>query len=235
MINTDSWACEQGFAMGGSQVASISLFSKTKELEVQTEEFCDKVADGMLAFKLGVNHYLDGDFAAFDEKKQQVHDLESRCDELRRQIQRRLYVETLIPESRADVLELLEYTDEIINSCESAMWQFDIERPVIAKDYVEDFSKVIDSVAASVEALVIVLRAFFHGREAISDHMHKVSFFETEADNLSHTLMAAMFGSDMDLAHKNQMRHFILHIDNIADVAEDVSDRLAIFALKRAI
>lgn len=216
-------------------MASINLFSKTRELEAQTEEFCDKVADAMLAFKLGIDRYLDGNFEAFEEKKQQVHDLETRCDELRRQVQRRLYVETLIPESRADVLELLEYTDEIINSCESAMWQFAIERPVIAAEYAEDFNNVVEAVAESVQALVIVLRAFFHGREAISDQMHKVAFFEAEADDISHRLMAAMFGSDMDLSHKNQMRHFILHIDNIADVAEDVSDRLAIFALKRAI
>ena len=216
-------------------MASINLFSKTRELEAQTEEFCDKVADAMLAFKLGIDRYLDGNFEAFEEKKQQVHDLETRCDELRRQIQRRLYVETLIPESRADVLELLEYTDEIINSCESAMWQFAIERPAIAAEYAEDFNNVVEAVAESVQALVIVLRAFFHGREAISDQMHKVAFFENEADDISHRLMAAMFGSDMDLSHKNQMRHFILHIDNIADVAEDVSDRLAIFALQRAI
>ena len=78
-------------------MAGISLFSKTRELEAQTEEFCDKVAEGLLAFKLGVSRYLDGDIAAFDEKKQQVSALESRGDELRRQIQRRLYVETLIP------------------------------------------------------------------------------------------------------------------------------------------
>lgn len=216
-------------------MADISLFSKTRELEAQTEEFCDKVAEGILAFKLGVNRYLDGDIAAFDEKKQQVAALEDRCDELRRQIQRRLYVETLIPESRADVLELLENTDEIVNACESAMWQFAIERPAIAKEHVEDFNNVVEAVAESVEALVIALRAFFHGREAVSDQMHKVAFFETEADTISRKLMTAMFASDMDLSHKNQMRHFILHIDNIADVAEDVSDRLAIFALKRAI
>ena len=115
------------------------------------------------------------------------------------------------------------------------MWQFAIERPVIAKEYVEDFNNMVEAVAESVEALVVALRGFFHGRDAVSDQMHKVVFFETEADTISHRLMSAMFASDMDLSHKNQMRHFILHIDNIADIAEDVSDRLAIFALKRAI
>ena len=216
-------------------MAGITLFSKTKELEAQTDEFCDKVAEGVLAFKLGVGRYLDGDLSAFDEKKQQVSALESRGDELRREIQRRLYLETLIPESRADVLELLENTDEILNACESSMWQFAIEKPVIANEFVSDFNSLIEAVGASVEALVMALRAFFRGSEAVSDHMHKVIFYESEADSVSHRLMTAMFASDMDIGHKNQLRHFVLHIDNIADVAEDVADHLGIFALKRAI
>jgi len=216
-------------------VAGITLFSKTKELEAQTDEFCDKVAEGVLAFKLGASRYFDGDFSAFDEKKQQVSALESRGDDLRREIQRRLYLETLIPESRADVLELLENTDHILNACESAMWQFAIEKPVIANEFVSDFNGLIEAVAESVDALAMALRAFFRGSEGASDHMHKVIFYETEADTVSHRLMTAIFATDMELGHKNQLRHFVLHIDHIADVAEDVADQLGIFALKRAI
>ena len=216
-------------------MAGITLFSKTRELEAQTDEFCDRVSEGALAFKIGVNCYLSGDFAAFEQKKRQVSELESRGDELRREIQRRLYVETLIPESRADVLELLENTDQILNSCESVIWQFAIEKPDIASEFVRDFEKHIEAVTEAVDALVIALRAFFRGGETVADQMHKVIFYESEADSVSHRLMTAMFATDMDLGHKNQLRHFVLHIDNIADVAEDVADHLGICALKRAI
>jgi len=216
-------------------VANVTLFSKTKELEIQTDEFCDKVAEGVLSFKLGITRYLDGDQEAFEEKKQQVSSLESRGDELRREIQRRLYLETLIPESRADVLLLLENTDHILNACESTMWQFSIEKPDISPDLAKQFASLVDAVGEAVSVLVGALRAFFHGSPTISDHMHKVIFFETEADKISHRLMRAVFDGDLELAHKNQLRHFVLHMDDIADIAEDVADNLAIFALKRAI
>ena len=65
--------------------------------------------------------------------------------------------------------------------------------------------------------------------------MHKVGFYESEADKMGHKLMGAVFSSDIDLSRKNQLRSVVLHIDNIADIAEDVSDKLAVFALKRAI
>jgi uncharacterized protein Yka (UPF0111/DUF47 family) len=81
----------------------IMLFSKTRELETQTDEFCDKVSQGVLAFNIGVKAYLEHDQEAFEEKRRHVSELESRGDELRREIQRRLYLETLLPESRGDV------------------------------------------------------------------------------------------------------------------------------------
>jgi len=213
----------------------ISLFSKTRALEAQTDEFCDKVSEGSLAFRIGLSAYLSGDQETFSEKQRHVSEIESRADELRRGIQRRLYVETLLPESRADVLDLLENTDGILNHCESVMWQFLIEKPDFSDELAEDFGKLVDTVVDSVDALVSALRAFFRGEQSISDHMHKVIFYETEADKINHRVMGLVFEADSDLSYKNQIRHFVLHVDSIADVAEDVADRLAIFALKRAI
>ncbi len=138
-------------------------------------------------------------------------------------------------ESRSDVLELLEDTDHILNACESAIWQFAIEKPDISDAVANEFIKLVDTVAEAVEALVAALRGFFHGDATLSDHMHKVIFYESEADKISHRVMGMIFEGDGDLSLKNQLRHFVLHIDNIADIAEDVADKLAIFALKRAI
>ena len=90
-----------------------AIFSKTRELEGQIDEFFDKVGDGALSFKLGIGYYLDGDTAAFEDKLKQVNEIESRGDTLRRQIERKLYVQTLIPESRGDVLGLLENLDGV--------------------------------------------------------------------------------------------------------------------------
>jgi predicted phosphate transport protein (TIGR00153 family) len=213
----------------------ISLFGKTRALEAQTEEFCNKVSEGSLAFKIGLSAYMAGDLDAFAEKQRHVSEVESRADELRRDIQRRLYVETLLPESRGDVLEVLENTDRILNACESAMWQFFIEKPKFSDEIAVEFSKLVNTVVDAVDALVLALRAFFRGDQSITDHMHKVIFYETEADKINHRVLGHVFESDADLSYKNQIRHFVLHIDNIADIAEDVADRLAIFSLKRAI
>ena len=213
----------------------VAIFNKTRELEAQIDQFCDKVDEGAMSFKLGIRSFLDGDMGAFEDKLKQVNVLESQGDTLRRDVERRLYEQTLIPESRGDVLGLLENMDTILNKCEGAMWQFAIEKPEIPSEFHNDYANLVESSVQAVDALVSASRAFFRGLETVADHMHKVLFFEKEADRVGTRLKMAIFAGGLDLAHKAQLRNFVEHIDDIADTAEDVADRLAIYSIKRSI
>ncbi len=210
------------------------MFKRTKELESQIDQFCDKVDEGAMSFKIGIVAFLDGNFPAFEDKLKQVNELESQADTLRRDVERRLYEQTLIPESRGDVLGLLENMDTILNNCEGAMWQFAIEKPDIPTEFHADYRGLVDASVEAVDALVSASRAFFRGMAEVTDHMHKVLFFEKEGDKVSTRLKMAIFAGDLDLAHKAQLRNFVEHIDDIADTAEDVADRLAIYSIKRS-
>ncbi len=210
------------------------MFKRTKELESQIDQFCDKVDEGAMSFKIGIVAFLDGNFTAFEDKLKQVNELESQADTLRRDVERRLYEQTLIPESRGDVLGLLENMDTILNNCEGAMWQFAIEKPDIPTEFHADYRGLVDASVEAVDALVSASRAFFRGMAEVTDHMHKVLFFEKEGDKVSTRLKMAIFAGDLDLAHKAQLRNFVEHIDDIADTAEDVADRLAIYSIKRS-
>ena len=56
---------------------------------------------------------------------------------------------------------------------------------------------------------------------------------EKEADKISYALKKQIFSSELGLAEKIHLREFVDHIDAIADQAEDVADRLTIYAVKR--
>ena len=66
-----------------------------------------------------------------------------------------------------------------------------------------------------------------------SDLNHKVLLFEKEADKVSGKLKREIFESDLELSHKMQLRDFVEHIDKVANWAEDVADRLEVYAIKR--
>jgi predicted phosphate transport protein (TIGR00153 family) len=213
---------------------AISIFRRTRELEGEIDEFMDNLAQSALAFRRAVQIFLaDGRSAEFDEKLSQVNDLESRSDDLRRSVERKLYAQTLIPESRGDVLGLLENLDSVLNCFEGTLWGFSIENPDIPDEYRSDYGALTEQVTVAVESLVLASRAFFRNAEMVGDHMHKVIFYEKEADKVSTKLKRRIFDSNIDLARKWHLRHFVEMIDNIADRAEDVADRLAIYAIKR--
>jgi len=214
----------------------LSLFGRTKALENQIDQFLDNLSESGMLFRRAVQIYLaEGATEEFEEKLAHVNRLESTADGLRRSIETQLYAQTLIPESRGDVLGLLENLDAILNLCEGALWSFSIETPDIPEAYRGDFSNLIDQVVNAVESIVLASRAFFRNIQAVKDHMHKVMFYEKEADKVSTKLKRAIFASDLPLANKAHLRNFVEHLDNVADRAEDVADRLAIYTIKRTV
>ena len=215
---------------------NFSLFGRTKALETEIDDFLDNLSEAGLVFRSAIQVYLDdGATAEFEEKLTHVNGLESEADKLRRQIETQLYAQTLIPESRGDVLGLLENLDSILNLFEGTLWGFSIETPDIPTEFHGDFRKLSEEAVQAVESIVLASRAFFRNIEAVGDHMHKVMFFEREADKISTKLKRAIFGSELELARKAHLRSFVEQLDNIADRPEDVADRLAIYTIKRTV
>ncbi len=215
---------------------SFRIFGRTKALEAEIDEFLDRLSQSALVFKLAVRIYLvEGPGKEFEDKLHQVNELESRADQLRRSIEIQLYSHTLIPESRGDVLGLLETLDSVLNIFEGTLWNFSIETPDIQPGLQREFQELTEMAVNAVEALVLAARAFFRNIEAVGDHMHKVMFYEKEADKVSTKLKRAIFALDIPLSHKAHLRHFAEQIDNVADRAEDIADRLAIYTIKRKV
>lgn len=213
-----------------------SLFRRAKSLEGEIDDFLNKVSESAMAFSIAIEIYIaHGQTAEFEEKLTHVNTLEGEADHLRRSIETKLYSQTLIPESRGDVLGLMETLDSVLNMMEGTLWAFSIERPSIPEAFRADFNDLTRRVVQCADALVQGARAFFRNIEAVPDHNHKVMFFEKEADKVSTKLKRAIFDSDLPLPNKTHLRYFVENIDNIADSSEDVADRLAIYTIKRTV
>jgi len=213
-----------------------SILKKKMGIEKQVDDFLNQISEAGLLFKTGVDIYLKGKKDAFLKKADEIAEVEHRGDSLRRSIEEQLYLKTLIPESRGDVLDLLENMDALLDRFKGAIWRFEIERIEIDPKFHDDFKELVNFVVEASEAIVRSARAFFKNTKAVADHMHKVSFWETEADKVSTRLQRKIFRQeDMRLSHRMQLREFVRHVDKIADRAEDVADKLNIFVIKRSL
>jgi hypothetical protein len=211
------------------------LFKKTGVLESQIDDFLDAVSEGAIVFKQGIASYLGNETDLFNERVEMIGKLESRADELRREIERHLYQQSLIPESRGDVLGLLETMDGVIDTAKATLTNFQVEQPELFPGMGKSWQSLADTAAEATEAVVLAARAFFRDPRAVHDNLHKVYFYEKEGDKIAQQLKREIFASDEDLSRKIHLRYFALNIDLVSDTAEDVADRLNIYTIKRMV
>jgi len=212
-----------------------SIFKVTRDLVMKIDTYIDLVCESVLHFEEGLKLYLSGKDSEFNERLDIIKILEGRADDLRQDIEAQLYVQTLIPESRGDVLGILESMDDIIDYSKTIMFDFFIERPEIPPQLHERISKLAEVAVDSTQALVQSTRSYFYDVNSVKDHLHKVKFFENESDHLAEKSKREIFMLDIDLEKKLHLKNFIVSIDSISDIAEKISNRLSIAAMKRII
>jgi len=214
----------------------MRIFKRELGVEKQIDSFLNLVVRSGLIFSQGAEAYLKGNKTDFQRKLKEIVEVEHAGDDLRRSIQQYLYTKTLIPESRSDVLQLLENMDSLLDRFKGALWRMEIENLDIEEDFHEDFLLLIKVVVETVEAIVRAVRAFFKNISTVADHLDKVYYWETESDKISTRLQSAIFRKEeLRLSHRMLQRELARHLDKIADRAEDVADNLNIYVIKRSL
>ena len=213
------------------------LFSKSKDLQASMDGFIDRVEKAGLIFYEGLKAYLSGKMERFEEYSNELTELESKADAVRRDIKYKLYAHMLIPESRGDVLGVLETLDDVIDTTEKVLEHFSIETPEIPEFLKDDFLDLTELSYKSVEELAKASRAFFTELKLVNNYVNKVHFYEHEADKLEKILKRKIFNSDKikDFSKRVHLRYFTEKIAFLSDEAESVAERLAIYAIKRRI
>ncbi len=215
----------------------MAFFITTRQIISEIDDFFDAVDHGTIVFKDGVENYLSGNTSKFTENIQNIKKIEEKADGLRRKVENDLYEHSLLPQYRGDILRLMEKCDDLLDIAKGNLYQFEVEIPRIPKKIHNDLIKLTEVVVASVDALVPACRAFFKDVSGVRDMIHRVYFYEKEADKLANDIKRKIFHDmeNLSLSEKFHLRYFTLHIENLSDAAETVADILSIMAIKRIV
>jgi uncharacterized protein len=213
-----------------------SVFKRKVGIEKEIESFLNLVSESGLIFVQGISSYTSDKRMEFQHHLDQIVATEHSADRLRRSIEDLLYRRTLIPESRGDVLRIIENMDSLLGRFKGVMWRLQIEQPLIDKNFADDLLGLVDVVVKSVETVTLSVRAYFSDIGNVAAHIHKVSFWEKEADkNATHLQIKIFRHEGYDLCQKLQLRDLVGHIEDISNLAEDMADSLAIYIIKRSL
>ncbi len=216
-------------------MAGILPFQRTGLLVNEIDEYLDKVAETVMVLEQTVLHYVDnGPDDYLKQKLDQIGDLETRADELRRNIANVMFSEMLMPDTRGDVLTLLDELDTLIDDSVHTVAELLIERPNLPELTHDAFRTMMGNTSKAAQCVVDAARAYFKEPKSVRNHIHKIGFHATEVTEVLLGTGIAVFDADLPLEHKRQLRAWLLSIRGIASHATDVGDQIEIFAVKRA-
>lgn len=212
------------------------FFRKQARIEQGFESFLGCIQRSIELFSTGMLSYLEhGPGESFERCTALVDRAESEADKLRKQIEHELYANELLPDSRGDMLNLLESCDKIANRIESVIRSLCLRQVAIPDDLKGDIKEMLVPVQTSVETLLTAVRMLFTEPASVRPAIHDIERLETECDRIQHATIRTVYRSGLDLAHKMQLETTIHDIGSIADRAEAVSNVLQIVAIKRTL
>ncbi len=212
------------------------FWRKSKSIEDLIEKYMEQVDECLETFLKAMRVYIhEGRTVEFETLVDECHRKESKADDIRREIEMTLYGKALLPESRGDVLGMLETFDRVPNSAETALFMISSQRIDLPPEFAADFLRLVE---ANVESYGLARKAFDALMENPRQTMYvvkEVEDSESRSDQQERALVGRIFDSDYSFGRKVLLKELVFGIGNIADRSENVADRMAIVAIKRKV
>lgn len=209
---------------------------REKQIQVKLDQYFDALSQIACRLREALVVYLNQDEQSFTDLLEGINALENRLDGIRRDIEMEIYGRRLLPDTRGDVLGLLENIDKIPDRIQSVTRNLQLQNVEIPSLLKADLRQLSDHIVEAIQILIKITYAFLNKPAEVRDLVSQLSRLEHEADLVEHRAIGLAFDApDRELAHKIQLQGLIERLGSICDFAEDVGDRLMIASLKRVL
>ena len=210
--------------------------NRQKQVQARIGGYCEEVARCMWTFQKALTDYCrDSIREQLQGQYIEIHKFESHADDIRREVEVMLYTKGLFPESRGDILGLLETMDRVPNQAESSVRMILNQHISIPDEYAPEILQLVDVSCRSAEAMLESARCLFTNYTSATVAIGKIDELESDGDRIESDMIEKIFTSNMDGFEKILLRDFVKHLSQIADRAENVGDRIRIIVAKRSI
>lgn len=210
------------------------FWKQGKRVEELVNRHLTLVDATLRTFQEAISAYLDGDPKA-ESLAQQVHEHESRADDVRREVIAELLQGALLGNYRGDMLRLVEQTDLLANTADSLVNYLVLQRIRIPTSIQGQVRQICDKSIAILDELCVAVRALFSDMRHVLKHTGQIEKLEGEIDQIEKAVIRDLFKMDLPLAEKLWIRDFIGHLAQLSDRAEDLSDLIEIIVAKRRV
>jgi len=212
------------------------FINKQKQIESLLDDYRQQVSKCLEVFELAFAQYLDEpDRSRLEKNFLDISRAESGADTIRREVEVMMYSKALFPESRGDILGLLETMDKVPNQAETVTQALLNQHVLIPQQYREQIKQLITICRRCVEAMLDGAGKLFTDFTNATVAVGKVDELESEADHIEEAIIEQVFSSNIEGFEKILLRDLVKQIAAISDRAENTADRIGIIAAKRKV
>jgi predicted phosphate transport protein (TIGR00153 family) len=213
--------------------------AKQRRIQGMMQHYMNMWMDCIRTYRDAWEIYLvEGACDNFAYKVDATHKKESEADDARRELEHELYSKALLPESRGDILRVVESVDKLAGLAENVLYEIHLQEMKIPKELIPNFNKMVDLSCCSCDQVNnAVLAVFVHHKHAddLRECFRKIDEIESESDHVERRLVRAIFKLDMRPGNKVIYKDLVRELAKITDDAERVADRLNIVNVKRRV
>jgi uncharacterized protein len=212
------------------------LFKKEKQLESLIYQYLENLGKTQEHFIKAMDTCLDeGICGEFGFLIDQTHKFESKADEIRDEINYLMYSRALIPESREDIMNLIEQVEVIPRIFELILHMIRAQKLKIPEAFMLEVKDLIRISVESCELMIKQIDLMLKNRHGIRALLSTIDHNESHCDHIERSLMFKVFDSELEMVHKLQLKELIVAMGEISDQADRVSRRVNILTLKRRV
>jgi predicted phosphate transport protein (TIGR00153 family) len=212
------------------------FWQKQENIEQLLDQYFDGCDECFELFEKAMDiFFTQGLGEQFENAVLAVHSSESKADDRRREIEYLLYGKALLPESRGDILGLLETYDRLPNIAETVLFVLSCQQTTFPEPLVEQFKLLVKLNVESYRLARKAVDALMTNPKSTLSATKEVDHKESESDRVERELVRDIFKRDDDTGVKLLYKEYVILIGNISDRAEKVADRIGIIAIKRQI
>jgi len=212
------------------------FFKKEYQIQSLMQRYLDELKLTKEHFLQALNSYFDkGLCEEFDFLLNQTHKAESEADDVRYEIETLMYSKALIPESRGDILGLLEALDRIPGLFQLLLYMIQNQKLKIPDFLVQDIRELTTVTLACCDLLCKEVEALFKKTEDIKALVQSIDTNESRCDHIERQIISKIFDSDLDPFEKLQLKEVVIAMGDISDQADRVSRRIYIISIKRRV
>ncbi len=212
------------------------IFKQNKLLYEKILEFTSAVLLTVKDFQKAIKRFSkEENHSELEVNMQEIHKHEHKADIILGDIRTLFYKKSLLPESREDILVLLEKIDDIADSANHIIHDIYAQNISLPKFILEDYKELVKATVSICETLESAVIDLFNKRKEIPDRYEKIRNYESICDILQTKMVKSVFDSDMNNFNKILLRDIIKSTGGLSDTCEMAADLIMILYIKRFI